>query len=77
MIFLYLLNKPSRTIITGEGGVSPSRFKHVIEQENVKRSVLPMELERLNMFPDNNTDLNDLTDAKRAFFMENAWLLVL
>ena len=25
------LDKPSRTIITGEGGSSPSRFKHVIE----------------------------------------------
>ena len=25
------LDKPSRTIITGEGGISPSRFKHVIK----------------------------------------------
>ena len=25
------LDQPSRTILTGEGGVTPSRFKHVIE----------------------------------------------
>ena len=31
MIFPDPLDKPSRTIITGEGGKSPSRFKHVIQ----------------------------------------------
>ena len=30
MVFPEPLDKPSRTIITGEGGRSPSRFKHVI-----------------------------------------------
>ena len=31
---------------------------------------MPLELERLNMFPDNHTV--EGTDAKRAFFMGNA-----
>ena len=29
------LKKPARTIITGEGGASPSRFKHVIKVNNI------------------------------------------
>jgi DNA (cytosine-5)-methyltransferase 1 len=66
------LDKPSRTIITGEGGKSPSRFKHVIQTENGYRRLTPIELERLNMFPDNHTQLNGVTDTKRAFFMGNA-----
>ena len=66
------LDKPSRTIITGEGGKSPSRFKHVIETEKGLRRLTPIELERLNMFPDNHTQLQGITDTKRAFFMGNA-----
>ena len=66
------LDRPSRTIITGEGGLSPSRFKHVVEQEGVLRRLTPIELERLNMFPDDHTKLQGIRDAKRAFFMGNA-----
>ena len=66
------LNKPSRTIITGEGGKSPSRFKHVIQNSNGLRRLSPLELERLNMFPDNHTRFDGITDGKRAFFMGNA-----
>ena len=72
MIYPDKLNKPSRTIITGEGGSSPSRFKHVIETERGLRRLTPIELERLNMFPDDHTKLDGITDAKRAFFMGNA-----
>ncbi|MDA9680847.1 DNA (cytosine-5-)-methyltransferase [bacterium] len=64
--------KPSRTIITGEGGPSPSRFKHVIKTKNKHRRLTPLELERLNMFPDNHTKLDGITNTKRAFFMGNA-----
>jgi len=65
------LDKPSRTIITGEGGRSPSRFKHVVEVIPGRlRRLTPVELERLNMFEDNHT--KGATDAKRAFFMGNA-----
>lgn len=72
MIFPDPLDKPSRTIITGEGGSSPSRFKHVISTKKGLRRLTPKELERLNMFPDNHTKLEGITDTKRAFFMGNA-----
>ena len=66
------LDKPSRTIITGEGGTSASRFKHVVEVGVKHRRLTPVELERLNMFPDNHTFHNEVTNTKRAFFMGNA-----
>ena len=66
------LDKPSRTIITGEGGASPSRFKHVIETSFGLRRLTPVELERLNMFPDNHTFSEGIMETKRAFFMGNA-----
>ena len=72
MIFPDPLDKPSRTIITGEGGKSPSRFKHVIKTPKGYRRLSPVELERLNMFPDDHTKLDGVTDKKRAFFMGNA-----
>ena len=69
------LNKPSRTIITGEGGNSPSRTKHLIKNNGQYRRLTPLELERLNMFPDNFT-LNgingEILPTKRAFIMGNA-----
>lgn len=72
MIYPDALDNASRTIITGEGGKSPSRFKHVIVSERGLRRLTPIELERLNMFPDNHTKLDGITDTKRAFFMGNA-----
>jgi DNA (cytosine-5)-methyltransferase 1 len=64
------LDQPSRTILTGEGGVSPSRFKHVIEQDGRLRRLTPIELERLNGFPDDWT--KGMPDTRRAFMMGNA-----
>ena len=72
MVFPDALDQPSRTIITGEGGKSPSRFKHVVQTSKGLRRLLPVELERLNMFPDHHTQLEGISDAKRAFFMGNA-----
>ena len=72
MIFPDALDNASRTIITGEGGKSPSRFKHVVVSDRGLRRLTPIELERLNMFPDNHTKLDGITDTKRAFFMGNA-----
>ena len=68
------LNKPSRTIITSEGGPGPSRFKHLIEitKDKKYRRLLPSELELLNMFPLNHTSHPLISDSKRAFFMGNA-----
>ena len=64
------LNKPARTIITSEGGKTPSRFKHVVQQGKRYRRLMPVELERANMFPSNHTA--SANDTKRAFFMGNA-----
>lgn len=73
MAFPDSLDKPSRTIITGEGGVAPSRFKHVVQTPSGRyRRLIPLELERLNMFPDNHTCHADVSDGKRAFLMGNA-----
>ncbi len=72
MVYPDALDNASRTIITGEGGKSPSRFKHVVVSDRGLRRLTPIELERLNMFPDNHTKLEGITDTKRAFFMGNA-----
>jgi len=93
------LDRPSRTVVTGEGGTAPSRFKHVVvfrptkgqntrlslessNQARIARKSLglgskqwlrrltPIELERLNGFPDEHTI--GPSDPKRAFFMGNA-----
>ena len=73
MTFPDYLDQPSRTIITGEGGTAPSRFKHVVKTKSGRyRRLLPVELERMNMFPDNHTLHPEVSDGKRAFLMGNA-----
>jgi DNA (cytosine-5)-methyltransferase 1 len=76
MAFPDLLTNPSRTILTGEGGTTPSRFKHIIKTKNGYRRLTPVELERLNGFPDDWSKVGAegkvVSDAKRAFFMGNA-----
>ncbi len=63
--------RASRTIITGEGGASPSRFKHVVKTPSGRfRRLTPIELERLDMFPDNHTA--GASDSRRAFLLGNA-----
>ncbi|MBL7963708.1 MAG: DNA (cytosine-5-)-methyltransferase [Flavobacteriales bacterium] len=71
MTFPDALDRPARTIVTGEGGATPSRFKHVVkDQKGRLRRLTPVELERLNMFPDGHTDGASAT--RRAFLMGNA-----
>lgn len=73
MAFPDYLDRPSRTMITGEGGSAPSRFKHVVQTPSGRyRRLIPIELERLNMFPDNHTCHADVSDGRRAFLMGNA-----
>lgn len=76
MSFPDSLQKPSRTILTGEGGSTPSRFKHVVQVAGGLRRLTPIELERLCGFPDDWTVPESLdykiTDGRRAFFMGNA-----
>lgn len=73
MAFPDYTDRPSRTIITGEGGPAASRFKHVVKTPSGRyRRLIPIELERLNMFPDNHTLHPDVSDGRRAFLMGNA-----
>lgn len=66
------IDLPSRTILTGEGGSTASRFKHVIVSADGRyRRLVPLELERLNGFPDNWT-ATGMPDGRRAFMMGNA-----
>ena len=65
-------DRPSRTILTGEGGPTASRFKHIIKTDAGRyRRLTPIELERLNGFDDGWTNTG-MPDAKRAFMMGNA-----
>ena len=79
MAFPDSLEKPSRTILTGEGGNTPSRFKHIIKIGTRHRRLLPVELERLNGFPDGWTAIGSegepISDIRRAFFMGNALVI--
>jgi DNA (cytosine-5)-methyltransferase 1 len=79
MAFPDLLTKPSRTILTGEGGTAPSRFKHIIKTNKGFRRLTIIELERLNGFPDNWTkfdeNLEELPGTRRAFLMGNALVI--
>lgn len=79
MAFPDSLKKPARTILTGEGGTSPSRFKHIIKTAKGYRRLTPIELERLNGFPDDWTKYDNqgvqVSDVRRAFFMGNALVI--
>lgn len=66
------VNRASRTILTSEGGASPSRSKHIVPAKGGGyRRLTPVELERLNGFPDNHT-ATGMTETQRAFCMGNA-----
>lgn len=66
------LDRPSRTLLTREGGGYICREKHAVLQKGRYRRLCPIELERLNGFPDGFTEHPEITDVQRAFFMGNA-----
>jgi DNA (cytosine-5)-methyltransferase 1 len=67
------LDRPSRTVVTQEIGKSPDRMRHIIQTNSgVWRRLMPLELERLNMFPDNWTDIEGIPPSRRGFLMGNA-----
>jgi len=73
MAFPDSLSSPSRTVVTAEIGNSVSRMRHVIEYEPGKyRRLMPVELERLNGFPSNWTQVGNISDSRRGFLMGNA-----
>lgn len=66
------VDRPSRTILTSEGGASPSRSKHILPAKGGGyRRLTPVELERLNGFSDDHTN-NGMSESQRAFCMGNA-----
>lgn len=67
------LDRPARTILTGEGGAGASRFKHVIQHPGSERfrRLVPDELDQIQGFPSGWTDTG-MTDGHRAFCMGNA-----
>lgn len=75
MAFPDSLEKPSRTLLTREGGIYIAREKHVILQNGRYRRLHPIELERLNGFADDFTKCEGVTDYQRAFFMGNALVI--
>ncbi|QBR02482.1 DNA (cytosine-5-)-methyltransferase [Paraburkholderia pallida] len=73
MAFPDALDRPSRTIITSEGGTTPSRTKHAIRDASGRlRRLTPEELESLNGFPRAFTELEGISDVTRARLMGNA-----
>ena len=67
------LESPSRTILTGEGNQNPNRSTHLIEDpfNGGFRTLTPVEVERLNGFPDDWTNTG-MSQSKRYFCMGNA-----
>ncbi len=74
MTFPDALDKPSRTILTGEGGSGASRFKHVIKVGDRYRRLVPDELDQLQGFPKGWTNTG-MTNGHRAFCMGNALIV--
>ena len=71
MAFPDSLDAPSRTILTGEGGASASRTKHIVRVNGRYRRLVPDELDQLQGFPRGWTDAG-LSDNQRAFCVGNA-----
>jgi DNA (cytosine-5)-methyltransferase 1 len=73
MAFPDHLDRPSRTIVTSEGGSTPTRTKHAIGTTSGRiRRLTPEELEELNGFPRGFTDVHGVSDGTRAMLMGNA-----
>ncbi|MGQ7935467.1 DNA cytosine methyltransferase [Paraburkholderia sp. D1E] len=76
MAFPDPLSKPARTIITSEGGSTPSRTKHCIrEKSGLLRRLTPEELEQLMGFPRGFTDLPKVSATTRAMLIGNALIV--
>ena len=69
------LDAPARTMLTSEG--TTNRSSHIIGvdvENDIYRILTPVETERIQMFPDNWTDIESkaMTERRRYFMMGNA-----
>ena len=69
------LDRPARTMLTSEG--TTNRSSHIIgvdEENDIYRTLTPVEAERIQMFPDNWTNIESkaMTERRRYFMMGNA-----
>lgn len=66
------LDKPARTMLTSEA--TKNRSTHIILDPHTQRlrKLTPLECERINGFPDNWTNVANLSDSQRYFCMGNA-----
>lgn len=69
------LDVPARTMLTSEG--TTNRSSHIIgvdEENDIYRILTPVEAERIQMFPDNWTNIESkaMTERRRYFMMGNA-----
>ena len=69
------LDAPARTMLTSES--TTNRSSHIIgvdEEKDIYRTLTPVEAERIQMFPDNwtNVESKAMTERRRYFMMGNA-----
>ena len=69
------LDAPARTMLTSES--TTNRSSHIIavdEKKDIYRTLTPVEAERIQMFPDNWTNIESkaMTERRRYFMMGNA-----
>ena len=69
------LDRPARTMLTSES--TTNRSSHIIgvnEEEGIYRTLTPIEAERIQMFPDDWTNIESkaMTERRRYFMMGNA-----
>ena len=69
------LDAPARTMLTSES--TTNRSSHIIgvdEEKGIYRTLTPVEAERIQMFPDNWTNIESkaMTERRRYFMMGNA-----
>ena len=69
------MDAPARTMLTSEG--TTNRSSHIIgvdEEKDIYRILTPIETERIQMFPDNWTNIESkaMTERRRYFMMGNA-----
>lgn len=73
MAFPDPLERPARTLITSEGGASPSRTTHVVCHAHGRlRRLTPEEMESLMGFARGHTALPDILPSRRAALLGNA-----